>query len=80
MATLTLLEGKALAAKAKVAKTKKDQTNDLCSTTGKDSTTCKKLATTLAAQKNEVKTADSDVTAQKQLMMTHIAEMLAAEA
>jgi len=50
----------------------------LCSTTGKDSTACKKLATTLAAQENEVTTADFDVTAQKKLMMTHIAEMLAA--
>jgi len=78
MATLTLLEGKALAAKAKAAKTKTDQTTKLCSTTGKDSAACKKLATTLAAQENEVTTADSDVTAQKKLMMTHIAEMLAA--
>jgi len=50
----------------------------LCSTTGKESNACKKLATTLAAQENEVTTADSDVTAQKKLMMTHIAEMLAA--
>jgi len=48
MATLNLLEGTSLAAKAKVTITKLLQTTGSCSTTGKDDASCKDLVTTLA--------------------------------
>jgi len=47
-----------------------DQTNSLCSTTGKDDAACKDLAATLADLEKEVTTADSDVAAQKKSIAT----------